>query len=79
MKKLAVIWFLWVMSVVFFAWAAHFSPVTDDIRFPFTAPEFFMFALGVVHLFAGFIVFVKLNTTWTDYNHSHLGKLLSDD
>lgn len=55
MTRTLIIWFCWVASAIFFAWCAFWAP-TDATKLFGTAPEFFLFVLGMSHLIGGAIL-----------------------
>lgn len=62
-NKTIVIWLMWVMAVIFFAWSAYWAPEPDSG--PVTAPEFFLFVLGIAHLIGGIALII---TSFADDN-----------
>jgi len=56
MKRTFVIWFCWVAAVVFFAWCSFWAPDADINDKAPTAPEFFLFLLGMVHMIGGAVL-----------------------
>ncbi len=49
-SKSRIVWALWIVAVICFAFATYIAPEKES--FP-TAPEFFFFALGMFHMVAG--------------------------
>lgn len=56
-KLLLGVWVCWVVSTLFFAYVTYGAPADVGSMNP-TAPEFFLFVLGLCHLVAGIVLLI---------------------
>ena len=59
-EKSIIVWALWIFAVLCFAFAAYVAPdANPDDQLPITAPEFFLFWLGMFHMVAGAVLLIE--------------------